>query len=185
MDPAPSHRRLPGASSGLEIELAALEITFKHGRLHPVQTQGKVERCHRTLKAWLRGRPPARTFDALEAQIDRFVTLYNEERPHQARGCPPMQAWRSLDKATPVRDGHPLSPASKVRHDKVGANGTVTLRYRSKLHHLGIGRGHKDRRVLMLVCGLDVRVITEDGELLRHLELDPTKDCEPLSRATV
>jgi hypothetical protein len=27
----------------------------------------------------------------LQAQIDRFVHIYNEERPHTARGCPPMQ----------------------------------------------------------------------------------------------
>ena len=52
----------------------------------------------------------------------------------------------------------------------------MTLRYRSKLHHIGIGRAHAGARVLLLVNDLDVRVITEDGELLRHLTLDPTKD---------
>jgi hypothetical protein len=28
-------------------------------------------------------------------QLHRFVTTYNEERPHQARGCSPMQAQRA------------------------------------------------------------------------------------------
>ncbi len=28
----------------------------------------------------------------------------------------------------------------------------------------------------MLIDGLDVRVISEDGEMLRHLTLDPTRD---------
>jgi len=28
----------------------------------------------------------------------------------------------------------------------------------------------------MLVDGLDVRVVSEDGELLRHLTLDPSRD---------
>ena len=31
----------------------------------------------------------------------------------------------------------------------------------------------------MLVNGLDVRVISLDGELLRHLQHDPTRDNQP------
>jgi hypothetical protein len=31
----------------------------------------------------------------------------------------------------------------------------------------------------MLVDGLDVRVVSEDGELLRHLTLDPSRDYQP------
>lgn len=169
-----------GASTGLEIDLAALGITFKHGKPYHPQTQGKVERYHLTLKKWLRKRPCVATLDELQAQIDRFVTYYNEVRPHQARGCPPMQAYRALDRAMPVLDGQPILANTKVRHDKVDKTGTVTLRHRSKLHHVGIGRGHKGRRVLLLVCDLDIWVIAEDGQLLRHLTLDPTKDYQPI-----
>jgi len=169
-----------GASTGLEIDLTALGITFKHGKPYHPQTQGKVERYHLTLKKWLRKRPCVETLDELQVQIDRFVTYYNEVRPHQARGCPPMQAYRALDRATPILDGQPILADTKVRHDKVDKTGTVTLRHRSKLHHVGIGRGHKGRRVLLLVCDLDIRVIAEDGQLLRHLTLDPTKDYQPI-----
>lgn len=151
----------------------------------PPQTQGKVERYHRTLKAYLRKRPLAEDLAALQAQIDRFVTTYNEERPHQARGCPPMQAWRARDKATPLVDGQPLAPATKVRHDKVDKTGTVTLRYRSRLHHVGVGRAHKGERVLLLVCDLDVRVISEDGTVIRRLTLDPSIDYQPIGRTTL
>jgi len=174
-----------GAATGLEIELSLLGITFKHGKPYHPQTQGKVERYHRTLKAYLRRRPLAEDLPALQAQIDRFVLTYNEERPHQARGCPPMQAWRALDRATPVLDGKPLPPATKVRHDKVDTTGVVTLRHRSKLHHIGIGRRHKGRRVLILVCDLDIRVIADNGELLRRLSLDPTVNYQAISRDTV
>ena len=174
-----------GAATGLEIELASLGIAFKHGKPYHPQTQGKVERYHRTLKAYLRRRPAARNLRALQAQIDRFVTTYNEERPHQARGCPPMQAWRALDRATPILDGTALPPATKVRHDTVDTTGVVTLRHRSKLHHIGIGRAHKGRRVLLLVCDLDIRVIADDGELLRRLTLDPSVDYQAISRTTV
>lgn len=54
--------------------------------------------------------------------------------------------------------------------------GTVTLRYRTRLHHIGVGRDHVGKRVLFLVDGLDVRILTEQGEVLRRLTLDPTKD---------
>ncbi|MGH9021181.1 MAG: integrase core domain-containing protein, partial [Acidimicrobiales bacterium] len=97
-----------GARTGLEIDLAALGITFKHGKPYHPQTQGKVERYHLTLKKWLRKRPAAASIPELQAQVDRFVHIYNEERPHTARGCPPMHAWRALDKATATRDGQPL-----------------------------------------------------------------------------
>jgi hypothetical protein len=57
----------------------------------------------------------------------------------------------------------------RVRRDRVDKTGTVTLRYRSRLLHIGIGRAHTGTRVLLLVNDLDVRVITADGELLRQL----------------
>ena len=174
-----------GAATGLEIELAALGITFKHGKPYHPQTQGKIERYHRTLKHYLRRRPSARDLTTLQAQLDRFAHIYNEERPHQARGCPPMHAWRTLDKATPILDGQPILANTKVRHDKVDTTGCVTLRHRSRLHHIGIGRTHRGRRVLILVCDLDIRVIADNGEQLRHLTLDPTRDYQARSRDTV
>jgi hypothetical protein len=41
------------------------------------------------------------------------------------------------------------------------------------------GHGHKGKRVITLVDGLDVRVVSQDGELLRHLTLDPNRDYQP------
>jgi transposase InsO family protein len=174
-----------GAATSLEIELAALAITFKHGKPYHPQTQGKIERYHRTLKTYLRRRPPAQNLTELQTQLDRFVHLYNEERPHQARGCPPMHAWRALDKTTPLLDGQPIHANTKVRHDKIDTTGCVTLRHRSRLHHIGIGRAHRGRRVLILVCNLDIRVIADNGEQLRHLTLDPTLDYQARSSDTV
>jgi transposase InsO family protein len=107
-----------GSHTGMEIELASLGITFKHGKPYHPQTQGKVERYHLTLKKWLRKKPAVATLAELQAQIDRFVHIYNEERPHTARGCPPMRAWRALDKATIEIDGQPLLAHTKVRRDR-------------------------------------------------------------------
>ena len=87
-----------------------------------------------------------------------------------------MQAWRALDKAVIEIDGQPLLAHTRVRHDRVDQTGCFTLRYRSKLHHVAVGRAHKGERVLVLVADLDIRVIDENGVTLRHLELDPSVD---------
>ena len=165
-----------GSHSGMEVELATLGIAFKHGKPYHPQTQGKVERFHLTLKKWLAKKPAVATLAELQAQIDRFVHIYNEERPHTARGCPPMQAWRALDKATIEIDGQPLLAHTRVRRDRVDKTGCFTLRHRSKLHHVAVGRAHKGKHVLILVADLDIRVIDENGVTLRHLELDPSVD---------
>lgn len=174
-----------GSHTGMEIELAALGITFKHGKPYHPQTQGKIERYHLTLKKWLRKQPPAETLTDLQQQIDRFVFIYNEQRPHVARGRTPMSAWRSLDKATPVLDGQPLLAHTKVRHDRIDKTGCFTLRYRGRLHHVGVGRAHKHKRILILMADLDVRVIDENGNTLRHFPLDPSVDYQRLERDIV
>ena len=70
-----------------------------------------------------------------------------------------------------------------MRRDKVDNAGHVTLRYRSKLLHIGVGRAHIGTRVMLLVADRDVRVITEDGELLQHLTIDPpSKTYQPQRR---
>jgi transposase InsO family protein len=174
-----------GSHTGMEIELATLGITFKHGKPYHPQTQGKVERYHLTLKKWLRKKPAAATLAELQAQIDRFVFIYNEQRPHTARGCPPMQAWRALDKATIEIDGQSLLAHTKVRRDRIDQTGCFTLRYRSKLHHVAVGRAHKGKRVLILVADLDIRVLDENGVTLRHLELDPSVDYQGRARVII
>ena len=142
-----------------------------------------MERYHLTLKKWLRKKPAAKTLAGLQGQIDRFVHIHNEERPHTARGCPPMQAWRALDKATVEVDGQPL--LAHTSHDRIDNTGSFTLRYRSGFHHISVGRAHKGRRVLVLLADLDIRVIDEDGVLIRHLELDPSVNYQGRSRIIV
>jgi hypothetical protein len=141
-----------GSHTGMELELAALGVAFKHDKPYHPQTQGKVERYHLTLKKWLKKQPRASSIAELQAQIDCFVTYCNETRLHTARGCPPMHAWRPFDKATPELDGQPMLASTKVRHDVIDKTGAVTLRYRSRLHHIEVGRAHRGRRVLILMA---------------------------------
>ena len=79
----------------------------------------------------------------------------------------------------PSRAREQIAPHYRVRRDKIDTTGVITLRHNSRLHHIGIGRRHVGIRVLVLVADLDVRVVTEDGELLRQLTLDPTRDYQP------
>lgn len=171
-----------GAATGLEIDLAALGIAFKHGKPYHPQTQGKIERYHQTLKKWLTRHDEFASIEALQAGVDFFARYYNEIRPHQAHGRPPLAIYRARDKATPSIDGVAVSPTTKVRRDRVDKTGTVTLRHRSRLHHIGVGRAHRARRVLMLVADLDVRIIDEEGTILRHLTLDPSTDYQPIGK---
>ena len=163
-------------------ELATLGITIKHGKPYHPQTQGKIERFHQTLKCWLRKQDPATSIAELQGQVDVFVRYYNETRPHSARGMvPPKQAYDALAKATPTPGSTSMEPHTRVRHDKIDKTGVFTLRHGTKLHHVGVGRAHKGRRVIVLVADLDIRVLSQEGELLRHLTLDPTKDYQPLN----
>ena len=92
-----------------------------------------------------------------------------------------MVAWRSMDKATIELGGQPLLAHTKVRRDVVDKTGCFTLRYRSRLHHVGIGRAHVGKRILILMADLDVRVIDAEGSLLRHFELDSSVDYQARS----
>jgi transposase InsO family protein len=169
--------------SALESELFHLGITYKHSRPYHPQTCGKVERFHQTLKRFLSRQPKAATIAELQAQIDRFVAYYNDVRPHRAKGrTTPRAAFDARAKARPRAVSEASSKELRVRHDKVDKDGSVTLRYRSKLHHIGMGRALKGTRVILLVAGRDVRVLSEDGALLRQLILDPNRDYQPQSK---
>jgi hypothetical protein len=42
-----------------------------------------------------------------------------------------------------------------------------------------MGRARKGTRIILLVAGRNIRIITTEGELLRDFELDPTRDYQP------
>jgi transposase InsO family protein len=166
----------------IELELARLGISHRHSRPYHPQTCGKVERFHQTMKKWLAKQPAVADPCDLEAQLATFNAYYNQERPHRAIGRrTPRQAFEARPKATPVGDGSLVSPHFRVRHDKVSSAGNVTLRYDSRLRHISVGRAHKHRRILLLVADLHVRIVTEDGEVLRDFTLDPSRDYQPQS----
>ena len=132
------------------------------------------------MKKFLTRNGPYDTTAELQVAVDRFVTYYNETRPHRAKGRKtPKSAFDSRDKARPIKREGVFTRELRVRHDVVDTQGKVTLRYKSKLHHIGMGRARKGTRIVLLVDGRHVRIITADGELLRDFELDPSRDFQP------
>jgi transposase InsO family protein len=164
----------------LEIELAALHISFRHSRPYHPQTCGKIERFHQTEKKWLAKQPAANSITELQTQLDTFADYYNTRRPHRSLNrATPATAFAARPKATPNQSGPTIADHYRVRHDTIDTNGTITIRYQSRLHHIGIGRRHADQNVLVLVHDLEIRVVTTDGELLRELTLNPHRDYQP------
>jgi transposase InsO family protein len=158
----------------LERELTALGIGLSHCRPYHPQTCGKVERFHQTLKKWLARQPAATAITDLQTQLDWFTSYYNTRRPHKSlpHQATPATAYAARPKAAP--SDRSADTHNRVRADRVGANGVVTLRHGGRLYHIGIGRTHAGTHILLLVQDLHIRIIgAATGELLRELTLDP------------
>ena len=165
-----------GFEGAVEQELFALGITAKHSRPYHPQTCAKVERFHQTLKKFLAAQDDVETKKQLQRSIDHFVTYYNDVRPHRGVGRKtPRSVYEAREKAAPKASVIDVG-GRRLRLDKVNSGGTVTLRHKGRLHHIGIGRPYAGWRVAMLIEGLDIEVVGLDGSPLRRLVLDPTKD---------
>ena len=167
--------RFTGGKNAFEYVLAALAIQQKNGHPGHPQTQGKIERFHRTLKAWLARQPPAADLPTLQDQLDRFRQLYNEERPHRAlHRTTPGHAYRALPKAAPP--GPHTAGHHRVRYDRLDTLGKMSLRRAGRMHHLGVGAAHARKRVLALADNTTITVIDlETGQVLSTHHIDPTK----------
>lgn len=174
--------RAVNGTNAYETELAALGVTQKNSRPYHPQTCGKVERFHQTQKKWLAAKRTATSLAQLQAQLDEFRDYYNNARPHRAISRQtPATAYQARPKAAP--SALPAGPGFRLRNDTVDKDGKLTLRHNSRLHHIGIGAEHRHTPVRMLINGLDIRVITNDGELLRELTLDPSRDYQPTGKS--
>ena len=123
-----------------------------------------------------------------DVKIRRFIKdqLYHagiakidiERSANRAR----ITIYTARPKATPSTD-RTGDTHDRVRTDKVGYNGTVTLRVAGRLRHIGIGRTHAGTDILLLVQDLHVRIVhAATGELLRELTIDPSHDYQGTGR---
>lgn len=138
-----------------------------------------MERFHQTLKRFLAKQPKANTVEELQGRSTRSVlTTTTSGRTEPFGRRTPAEAYAGRPKAVPR--GTPVPVHCRVRRDRLDQGGGVTLRHNSRLHHIKVGRRHAGARVLMLVAGLHVRIVSEDGELLRELVLDQSRDYQPM-----
>jgi len=159
----------------LSVRLIEQGIRLLYGRVCHPQTQGKVERFHRTLGAELRhhGVPPR--FAQWPAALIEVETRYNEQRPHEALGM-----LRPVERYRPS----PQKYAEQVKPWEYAVGSDVR-----RLNSQGMLTEQGER---WFICGAlaeqRVRVERFDGKLLvsyRHMyirEVDLERRC---SRALV
>jgi len=168
-----------GLAGAFEQELFSLGIKAKHSRPNHPQTCGKVERFHQTLKKFVAAQKGVLTKKQLQRSLDRFVAYYDDERPHRGIGRrTPASVYGAREKARPS-GALVKTDGRRLRLDKVDKTGAVTLRYRGRLHHIGIGAAYKGWRIAMLVNGRNVEIVGLDGSPIRRLVLDPMRDYQP------
>jgi transposase InsO family protein len=166
----------------LESELDRLGIECRHSSPYHPQTCGKVERFHQTLKRYLQRQAPPENLAHLQMQLDAFRLYYNQQRPHRAAaGRTPFQAFQARLKAKPSSTASPVQ--YRVRRDKLDGYGKVTIRFQSRLRHLYVSYKRRRQPVTLLVAGAHLKVVAEDGSILRELTLDSTRRYQPVPRA--
>ena len=112
------HHQVAGVT---EQELFSLGIKAKHARPYHPQTCGKVERFHQTMKKFLAAQEGVETKKQLQRELDRFVSYYNEVRPHRGIGpAHPRRGLRGSRKGAALgllrQSGHPTPAPRPHRH---------------------------------------------------------------------
>ena len=176
--------RLQGVEVVFERSLSELGVELiTSGPYHP-QTLGKLERFHKTLKAWLADEGPAFDLPHLQELLDGFRHHYNRERPHQAlSNLTPAERYTF---APPVAEatasmgvdehGEPVYPPHAIVR-KVTRVGNIG--YDSK--QITVGRRWAGARVRVIPVNGLVHVYYRE-ELIRALALDANNYNYPLGR---
>lgn len=169
-----------GGRTGFESDLLGQGVLYKHSTPYHPQTCGKVERWHRTLKGFLAKRE-VHSLAELQIVLDEVVRYYNEVRPHRSRDrMTPLVAYSGREKmpaGTLINQPH-----HRIRHDVVDARGHVSLRYLGRLRHLNVGWRYRGERVRLYVVDDHVDIVSEDGELIGAITIDPERDYQPRAR---
>ena len=101
----------------VNVEIMNQDIQLLHGAIRHPQTQGKVERLHRTLQEEMNHRGQPQTLTECQVFFNAFRERYNRERPHEALGMdvPRAHYTASARAYTPVPKPWAYDPAMTVR----------------------------------------------------------------------
>lgn len=133
--------------TALTVWLMLLGIRVTHSRPRHPQTNGKIERFHRTLKNDLINRVPMRTFSHAQKLFDDWRHCYNHERPHEAIGLdvPANRYQASTKKMSAKMPSLEYDIGSILR--KVRGNGYVSFNHKEYL----VGEAFKEYYVKVML----------------------------------
>ena len=171
-----------GKLRGFEVEfekrLRRAGIRPITGRPYHPQTTGKVERFQQTLKKWLRKQPLAKDLAEFQTQLDRFCEIYNFERPHQGIGRKiPADRWNASPAAGPASEPLPNPEFPSKTFHAVVTNGTCG----NDKYAIHVGAEYTGLTATITIDNQRANVFI-NNQLIRHLELDPTRRYQPSQR---
>ncbi len=157
----------PDRITKLGMWLIRLGIVLKRtGAYHP-QTNGKVERLHRTLKAEVIQARQFRTLSECQISFDEWREDYNFRRPHEAIGMStPSERFRISDIAFP--ETMPVieySPGDRIRN--VSSSGTISF----KGKRWRVGKGLKGSPVALREVGDGIYDVVYVRQILLQINL--------------
>ena len=140
--------------TSLTVWLMGLDVGVLHSRVYHPQTLGKDERFHRTMSAEVVHDCRDRGMSECQRILERWRTIYNTERPHEALGMKvPAECYRVSEREFPERVRvWEYSPSDVVRKVQQGG----ILHYKGK--EWRVGKAFKGQRV-------GIRPTGEDGKL--------------------
>jgi hypothetical protein len=182
----PTARRPDHKPAAFQTNLAALGCQSIASTPYHPQTCGKIERFWQTLKKWLRAREaangPHRTLSTLNADLQVFAEHYNTRRPHSAHhGRTPAAAFTAGVKARPAE--RPLPTSTQLYRSHVGTGGAVTVARPGGRGQVQVFVGGRYKQLPVTVLQDGARVAIFSGtKLIRALDIDPTRNYQPLGR---
>lgn len=128
-----------GGITRLEVWLMRLGIALWHGRPSHPQTQGKVERIHRTIAADVFGHRTFTDLDAAQEAFAAFRAVYNQQRPHAALAfAVPISRFAPSPRPFP-ETLPPVEVADGDHARKVKTHGVLTFRNQTFFVGRGLG----------------------------------------------
>lgn len=108
--------------------LMRLGIQVLHGRAYHPQTQGKIERFHRSLKSELLEQSSFKDFYDCQIRLEQWRKLYNHHRPHEALAMAvPQSRYQPSSRAYPEILPEVVYPEGSLLR-KVNTQGRVSFR---------------------------------------------------------
>jgi transposase InsO family protein len=163
----------PTALTRLGAWFIQLDIRLVHGRPYHPQTQGKLERLHRTLKAEVFAHHTYPDLTRAQDACDRFRDHYNLVRPHEALAyAVPVQRYRQSTRPFPARIPAP-EYADDVSVRRVSNRGTVQINGGK----VAVGEGLAGQAVGLRPTGIDgVLEVLYYHQVIRTISLRVPED---------